>query len=430
MNRAAPLAAFVALALCACRQDSHPPLALAEDVDLERFMGDWYVIANIPTRIERGAHNAVESYRLADDGTIETTFTFRKDGFDGELKRYTPRGFVREGTGNAVWGMRFVWPVKADYRIAWLDRDYTLTVVGREARDYVWIMARRPQIAESDYLTLAAFVADQGYDVSKSAARAAALGGDAVTASRLALALRRWVDSGADAAVPDDEAEDRVDWARVLPFVGDACRLPRRPRDRSECHGDHRRGRAVPGPHVRDHGVLSPLLFPSRLPRLARRAVRVRAAGRLGRAARPAVVGGASPASPRARGPPGRPPLPRPAGLPAQPLRLVPGARELRDPPRASSGPRALPGAALARPLRRRRPGRARRAAVRNRRLARTRGASSRRLRRPAPGVGVLHLDGRCSGTRHSRSIRSRTGSAAGATRRATTRATTPGWRC
>ena len=130
MNRAAPLAAFVALALCACRQDSHPPLALAEDVDLERFMGDWYVIANIPTRIERGAHNAVESYRLADDGTIETTFTFRKDGFDGELKRYTPRGFVREGTGNAVWGMRFVWPVKADYRIAWLDRDYTLTVVG------------------------------------------------------------------------------------------------------------------------------------------------------------------------------------------------------------------------------------------------------------------------------------------------------------
>jgi apolipoprotein D and lipocalin family protein len=63
--------------------------------------------------------------------------------------------------------MRFVWPVKADYRIAWLDRDYTLTVVGREARDYVWIMARRPEISESDYLTLAAFVADQGYDVSQ-----------------------------------------------------------------------------------------------------------------------------------------------------------------------------------------------------------------------------------------------------------------------
>ncbi len=166
MSRATPLVVIVAMALGGCRQETHPPLALAQDVELERFMGDWYVIASIPTRIERGAHNAVESYRLAEDGTIETTFTFRKGSFDGDLKRYTPRGFVREGTGNAVWGMRFVWPVKADYRIAWLDRDYTLTVVGREARDYVWIMARRPQIAESDYMTMAAFIADQGYDVS------------------------------------------------------------------------------------------------------------------------------------------------------------------------------------------------------------------------------------------------------------------------
>ena len=107
-----------------------------------------------------------------------------------------------------------------------------------------------------------------------------------MTASRLALALRRWVDSGAEAAGPGGEAEHRVDWARVLPFVAVHAALPRRPRDRGECHRDRRRGRAVPGPHVRDHGVLSPVLFPSRLPRLARRAVRVRAAGRLGRAAR------------------------------------------------------------------------------------------------------------------------------------------------
>ncbi len=167
MSRAAPLVALVALALCGCRQDDHPPLELAQDVDVGRFMGDWFVIANIPTPLERGAHNAVESYRMAEDGTIKTTFTFRKDGFDGELKRYTPRGFVQEGNGNAVWGMRFVWPVKSDYRIAWLDRDYTLTVVGREARDYVWIMARRPHIAESDYASLVAFIADQGYDVTK-----------------------------------------------------------------------------------------------------------------------------------------------------------------------------------------------------------------------------------------------------------------------
>ena len=146
---------------------NHPPLALAPSVDLPRFMGDWYVIASIPTFIEEGAHNAVESYRLADDGTIETTFTFRKDGFDGEQKRYTPRGFVKDGTSNAVWGMQFVWPIKSDYRIVYLTPDYAQTVIGREKRDYVWIMSRTPQIPQSDYQRILQLLATQGYEVSR-----------------------------------------------------------------------------------------------------------------------------------------------------------------------------------------------------------------------------------------------------------------------
>jgi len=143
------------------------PITTVEHVDLERFMGDWYVIANIPTAIEKGAHNAVESYRLDDDGTIDTTFTFRKDGFDGEEKTYNPRGFVREGSGNAVWGMQFIWPIKADYRIVWLDEGYTQTVIGRNQRDYVWIMARAPSIPAADYREIVDFLGREGYDTSK-----------------------------------------------------------------------------------------------------------------------------------------------------------------------------------------------------------------------------------------------------------------------
>ncbi|MDH3935419.1 MAG: lipocalin family protein, partial [Gammaproteobacteria bacterium] len=40
-----------------------------EYVDINRFMGDWYVIANIPTFVETGAHNAIESYALNADGS-------------------------------------------------------------------------------------------------------------------------------------------------------------------------------------------------------------------------------------------------------------------------------------------------------------------------------------------------------------------------
>lgn len=40
------------------------PLDPVDHVDLSRFMGDWYVIAHIPTFLEKEAHNAVESYEL------------------------------------------------------------------------------------------------------------------------------------------------------------------------------------------------------------------------------------------------------------------------------------------------------------------------------------------------------------------------------
>jgi len=156
-----------ALALAGCQSVPHPPLAQVERVDLARFMGDWYVIANIPTFIERDAYNAVESYRLDADGSIATTFTFRKGGFDGEKKRYTPRGFVIDRSSNAVWGMQFVWPVKADYRISWLAPDYSETLVARVKRDYLWIMARTPQISDSDYQRILQFAAEQGYDVTR-----------------------------------------------------------------------------------------------------------------------------------------------------------------------------------------------------------------------------------------------------------------------
>jgi apolipoprotein D and lipocalin family protein len=136
-------------------------------VDIARFMGDWYVIANIPTFIEKGAHNAIESYALSQDGTIATTFTFRDGSFDAPLKQYTPRGFIINKKTNAEWGMQFIWPIKGEYLIIYLTDDYRITVIGRSKRDYVWIMARTPSIPEVEYNAVLKFVGEHGYDVSR-----------------------------------------------------------------------------------------------------------------------------------------------------------------------------------------------------------------------------------------------------------------------
>jgi len=63
--------------------------------------------------------------------------------------------------------MQFIWPFRAEYRIIYLNEDYTQTVIGRTARDYLWIMARSPSIPRQDYREIIDFVQSQGYDVEK-----------------------------------------------------------------------------------------------------------------------------------------------------------------------------------------------------------------------------------------------------------------------
>ncbi len=161
---AAVLALGMLFAACG---PSLPRMETVRRVDIPRFMGNWYVIASIPTWVEEGAHNAVESYRLDADGTVGTTFTFRKGGFDGPVKTYRPRGFILDTDSNAVWGMQFLWPIKSEYRIIHLDDEYSRTVIGRSRRDYVWIMARTPDMEEAEYRRLADWLGTIGYDTRR-----------------------------------------------------------------------------------------------------------------------------------------------------------------------------------------------------------------------------------------------------------------------
>lgn len=161
------LVVIFCLLLGACQTMNHQPIKTVDYVDLNKFMGDWYVIAHVPTLIDDDAYNAVESYALNEDGSIATTFRFRAGSFDGKLKTYHPTGYVSDTQSNSVWGMQFIWPIKADYRIMSLSDDYSLVIVARNKRDYVWIMARSPKISEQAYQDCLAKIKQQGYSLDK-----------------------------------------------------------------------------------------------------------------------------------------------------------------------------------------------------------------------------------------------------------------------
>jgi apolipoprotein D and lipocalin family protein len=162
-----PFLAALLLAGCA----SSPKMKAVERVDVPRFMGDWYVLGAIPASQEKNAWNGVESYRLrpGTSDVIDTTYAFREGSFDGELVTLTPTGYV-EGESGAEWGMKFYWwqgPFRLEYLIVYLDEDYTRTIIGRSARDYVWLMARTPEIPVEQWDEMLAKTRELGYDLSR-----------------------------------------------------------------------------------------------------------------------------------------------------------------------------------------------------------------------------------------------------------------------
>ena len=157
------LMSLFVLSNCATQND---PLPTASKVDLNGFMGTWYVIGYTPLGVDDDAYNGIEHYYLAENGDIETTYQFRQGAFDGEIKTLTPVGRVYDAESNAEWRMQFVWPFEAEYLIMDLSPDGQRTIIAHPNRKYAWIMARTPQIASRHYDAMLAKLEAEGFDLS------------------------------------------------------------------------------------------------------------------------------------------------------------------------------------------------------------------------------------------------------------------------
>ncbi len=47
-----------------------------------------------------------------------------------------------------------------------MDDDYSEVIIGRNARDYVWLMARQPTMSEARFEALKAKIAEMGYSLA------------------------------------------------------------------------------------------------------------------------------------------------------------------------------------------------------------------------------------------------------------------------
>jgi apolipoprotein D and lipocalin family protein len=136
-------------------------------VDLPRYMGRWYVIANIPYFAERDFVGSRAEWFLREDGRIDDHFYGRKNGFDQPESHYQFVDTVVPGSGGGLWRVRLFWPIYVSQLTLYVDPDYRYTLLGYPDKSLGWIFSREPVMDDATYHELLARFDAMGYDTSR-----------------------------------------------------------------------------------------------------------------------------------------------------------------------------------------------------------------------------------------------------------------------
>ena len=112
---------------------------------VERYLGKWYEIARLDHPFERGLEQVSAEYSLRDDGDLRVL----NRGFNTNKQIYEEAEGRAKFVGQPDVGqlkVSFFGPFYGGYNIVELDPNYQYVLVTGNDRDYLWILARTPQL--------------------------------------------------------------------------------------------------------------------------------------------------------------------------------------------------------------------------------------------------------------------------------------------
>ncbi len=142
-------------------------LPVVNSFDLKRYLGTWYEIARLPNRFEKNLNNVTATYSLRDDGgvsVINKGFNFVSQEWEqAEGKAY----FI--GNQNiAALKVSFFGPFYGGYNVVELDdENYQYALVAGPKREFLWILARKPNIDKKITDSLIIKAQNYGFAVDK-----------------------------------------------------------------------------------------------------------------------------------------------------------------------------------------------------------------------------------------------------------------------
>ena len=155
-------ATIAVVMLAGCVSGPKVDNAPVAELDLNRYLGEWYEIARFDHSFERGVEQAKAVYMLKEDGTIKVENSGIKDG-----KPKTAIGKGKRTNEPALLRVSFFGPFYADYRVMKIDAAYTYALVGSGGADYLWILSRTKVLPDAAKRELLDEAKRRGYDTDK-----------------------------------------------------------------------------------------------------------------------------------------------------------------------------------------------------------------------------------------------------------------------
>jgi apolipoprotein D and lipocalin family protein len=157
--------AALAVCLAAITGTQAMPAEPVASMDLARYSGRWYVIAQAPGP-STPTVGAFFEFTAQPNGQISEIYSAREGAFDHAAVAHE-RVLKADPQQPGRWTARRNWFSTEQEWVLFVSSDYRVAVAAVPDRDVSWILAREPVIPEWTYAGLLARAALQGYDVSR-----------------------------------------------------------------------------------------------------------------------------------------------------------------------------------------------------------------------------------------------------------------------
>lgn len=139
------LAAALVLGLAGCSTAPPKGVAVVSPFSAQRYMGDWFEIARLDHRFERGLSRVSAQYTLQPDGSVRV-INRGYDAAKGKWNEAEGRAVFTGDPNTASLKVSFFGPFYGGYHVVALDEQYRWAMVMGPDTDYLWILAREPKL--------------------------------------------------------------------------------------------------------------------------------------------------------------------------------------------------------------------------------------------------------------------------------------------